>query len=293
MNEKWLPSGRARVCGVIGNPVGHSLSPLMHNFYARALGLDFMYVPCLVDNHRVEDAVKGAWALGFAGLNVTVPHKQRVMPFMRELDDSAAGIGAVNTLVRMEDGYKGYNTDAAGLLRLMTEHGIAIGGRHCLLLGAGGAAKAAAYLLMKEGAASITVLNRTLPRAQALAEEMNRRFGKETMQAAALADWTRLERDDYLAVQTTSVGMYPDTDRAPVEDPAFYRKIAAAVDAVYTPARTRFMEYTEQAGGQAVNGLDMLIYQGVAAFELWNPGIRVPDEIIAQSRQKMIRALER
>ena len=87
--------------------------------------------------------------------------------------------------------------------------------------------------------------------------------------------------------------MYPDTDRAPVEDPAFYRKIAAAVDAVYTPARTRFMEYTEQAGGQAVNGLDMLIYQGVAAFELWNPGIRVPDEIIAQSRQKMIRALER
>ena len=221
MNEEWLPSGRARVCGVIGNPVGHSLSPLMHNFYARALGLDFMYVPCLVDNHRVEDAVKGAWALGFAGLNVTVPHKQRVMPFMRELDDSAAGIGAVNTLVRMEDGYKGYNTDAAGLLRLMTEHGIAIGGRHCLLLGAGGAAKAAAYLLMKEGAASITVLNRTLPRAQALAEEMNRRFGKETMQAAALADWTRLERDDYLAVQTTSVGMYPDTDRAPVEDPAF------------------------------------------------------------------------
>ena len=104
-------SGKAMVCGVIGNPVGHSLSPMMHNYYGEALKLDYIYVPCNVDDDKVGEAVRGAYALGFEGINVTVPHKQRVMEHLLAIDDAARCIGAVNTLVRMEGGYKGYNTD--------------------------------------------------------------------------------------------------------------------------------------------------------------------------------------
>ncbi len=280
-------TGHAMVCGVIGNPVGHSLSPLMHNFCGQALGLDYIYVPCHVQDDRVGEAVRGAFALGFTGINVTVPHKQRVMPYLAELDDSAKSIGAVNTLVRCEKGYKGYNTDADGLGRAMKENGMEIGGRRCILLGAGGAAKAAAYLFMREKAESVVILNRSLEKARSLADEMNGKAGRQFMQALPLQQWRQLEGDSYLAVQTTSVGMHPNEGHAVIEDREFYKKISQAADAVYTPARTRFMEYVEEAGGQAVNGLDMLIYQGIAAFELWNPQVKVPDDVIGQVREMM------
>lgn len=280
-------TGKAMVCGVIGNPVGHSLSPLMHNYFAEALELDYIYVPCNVQDNEVGTAVDGIYALGFQGINVTVPHKQRVMEHLVELDDAARCIGAVNTLVRTEGGYKGYNTDADGLYRAITGQGIDVRGQDCLMIGAGGAAKAVAYMLMSHGAASVVILNRTVEKAQTLAEELNRQFGRETIRAMRLSDWDKLEEASYLAIQTTSVGMYPKTDAAPVEDQEFYKKIHMAVDIIYTPAKTRFMEYVEAAGGKAINGLDMLIYQGIIAFELWNPQVRVPEEVVDQVRQRM------
>ncbi len=286
-------SGKAMVCGVIGNPVGHSLSPMMHNFFGTALGLDFVYVPCHVENADVETALKGAYALGFQGLNVTVPHKQRVMPYLAELDEAAKGIGAVNTLVRQEHGYKGYNTDAAGLLQAMEEQDVEIRGRDCLVLGAGGAAKAVSYMLMKERAASVTVLNRTLDKARRLAEEMNLLFGRDAMKAAGLEDWEKLPGEDYLAVQTTSVGMYPQAGHAPIENPAFYERIRMAVDIIYTPAETEFMRLVRKAGGRAMGGLDMLIYQGIIALKLWNPQITVPDDVVRKARSRMEEILKK
>ena len=161
-------SGKAMVCGVIGNPVGHSLSPMMHNYYGEALNLDYIYVPCNVDDDKVCEAIRGAYALGFEGINVTVPHKQQVMEHLLEIDDAARCIGAVNTLVRMEGGYKGYNTDADGLYRAIIGHGIDPEGKDCLMIGAGGAAKAVAYMLMKHGAASVVILNRNVDKAQTM-----------------------------------------------------------------------------------------------------------------------------
>lgn len=148
--------GKTRVCGLIANPVEHSMSPMMHNFFAQRTGVNLAYVPFKVEEDRVGDAVKGAYALNILGMNVTVPHKQRVMEFLSELDEDARAIGAVNTLVRTEAGYKGYNTDGAGLKRAFAEAGIRTEGEHCLLIGAGGAAKAAAYVLAKGGAAKST-----------------------------------------------------------------------------------------------------------------------------------------
>lgn len=285
-------SAKAKVCGLMGCPVEHSLSPLMHNFFAQETGADFAYVPFKVEEHRVEDAVRGAYALNLTGMNVTVPHKQRVIPHIKDLDVAAKAIGAVNTLVREKDGYKGYNTDASGLLRAMRDADMDIEGKDWLLIGAGGAAKAAAFVLGSGKAASVVVLNRSTDKAKALADDMNRQFQRNFMSAMSLENYRTLPDREWQAVQTTSVGMYPNTQKAPIEDREFYRNIRNAIDVIYTPARTRFMDLVEEAGGKAVNGLNMLIYQGVEAFELWNPEKKVSKETIEKARQLMKDALK-
>ena len=286
-------SAKAKVCGIMAYPVEHSLSPLMHNFYAEQMGIDFVYVPFKVQKEQVKAAIRGAYALNLTGMNVTVPHKQTVIPYLKELDSAAKSIGAVNTLVRTEGGYKGYNTEASGFLRAIKGAGIHISGQDCLLIGAGGAAKAVAYILGEQGAASVIVLNRNEQRAWTLAQEMNQLFKRNFMTALGLHDYGRLEEKSWLAIQTTTVGMHPDIEASPVQDKAFYKKISVAMDVIYTPAKTQFMTLVEEAGGRAISGLDMLIYQGIEAFELWNPGQKVSEEIVAKARQMMEEILER
>ena len=278
--------GKTRVCGLIANPVEHSMSPMMHNFFAQRTGVNLAYVPFKVEEDRVGDAVKGAYALNILGMNVTVPHKQRVMEFLSELDEDARAIGAVNTLVRTAAGYKGYNTDGAGLKRALAQAGIRTEGEHCLLIGAGGAAKAAAYVLAKGGAADIHILNRNETRARELADCINTLTGSGLAEALPLKGYRKLpaRKGGYLAVQSTSVGMHPHED-AVIDDPRFYEMIHTGVDIVYTPARTRFMKMVQEAGGRAVNGLDMLLYQGVIAYELWNPQVRVDSGTIKAAKQ--------
>lgn len=284
--------GKTKVCGIIANPVEHTMSPLLQNLYAERSGNNFIYVPFKVESQDVEAAVKGAYAMNLVGMNVTVPHKQTVMRFLKEIDENAEAIGAVNTLVRMEGGYKGYNTDASGLLRAMNEAGISVKGRPCILLGAGGAAKAAAYILAKEGAAVIYNLNRNQERGRELCSYINQVFGQDLMKAMDLKEYNRLPREKYLAVQTTSVGMHPNTDAAIIEDKLFYQLVDQAVDIVYTPSHTKFMRYVEEAGGKAFNGLDMLLYQGVTAYELWNPHVKIKQEVISEAREIILRQLE-
>ncbi|MEG0565825.1 MAG: shikimate dehydrogenase [Hungatella sp.] len=280
-------SGTTKICGVMADPVEHSLSPLMQNFYAEKTGVDFAYMPLKVAVEDVEAAVLGAYALNFVCMNVTVQHKQQEMPYLKEIDEDAKAIGAVNTLVRMEGGYKGYNTDAAGLLRAMREAKIQLAGEDCILIGAGGAAKAAAYVLAKEGAQTVTLLNRHVGHAMVLAEEINHRFGRPVMTVLALSEYALLPKKSYLAIQSTSVGMYPHSDHAPIEDPDFYRMIHTGVDIVYNPMETKFMQYVSAAGGRVMNGFTMLLYQGIAAFELWNPGVKISPQIVEEAGMQM------
>lgn len=276
--------GTTKVCGVIGYPVEHSMSPLLHNFFAEQLGLDLVYVPFSVPKEKVGLAVQGAEGLQLAGINVTVPHKQAVMPYLPEIDEAALAIGAVNTLVPVEHGYKGYNTDAAGLLRAMTEEKIEIQGQDCIIIGAGGAAKAAAYVLAREGAKNIYILNRNREKAEALAGELREQFQGQSICGMALEEYSVLPEAFYLAVQCTSVGMHPHVGQAAIEEPAFYERIHTGVEIIYTPMETKFMRLTAEAGGKTMNGLSMLIYQGVTAFELWNPGVRIDAESIAEAK---------
>ncbi len=263
-------NGKTRVCGLIGYPVEHTLSPVIHNTLAGLLGHDLVYVPFPVEPGRVEDAVNGADALQLLGLNVTVPYKSEVLDFLSEIDTLARNIGAVNTLVRVKTGYKGYNTDMEGLYRAMVSERIQIEKERIILLGAGGAARAVAHLCALKGADTIYMLNRTYDKAERVAEEVNGVAGRQVVVPMLLEEYTRIPEGRYLAVQGTSVGLAPHNDRAVISDPAFYEKVHTGFDLIYNPWETRFMQLVKAGGGRACNGLKMLLYQGIIAYELWN-----------------------
>ncbi|MBD5515806.1 MAG: shikimate dehydrogenase [Lachnospiraceae bacterium] len=269
--------GKTNVCGLIGNPVEHTLSPMIHNTLAERLGHNLVYVPFPVEPGRVGEAVRGADALRLLGLNVTVPYKSDVIATLKEIDDLARNIGAVNTLVRTEGGYKGYNTDMEGLYRAMTSEGIRIEGEQIVLLGAGGAARAVAYLCAVKGAERVYILNRTFDKAQTVAEEVNCAMGRKAILPMAMEDYAGLPEGKYLAIQGTSVGLAPHAENVVIADDAFYEKIHTGFDLIYSPWETKFMRLVKEHGGRAYNGLKMLLYQGIIAYELWN-NVQVSEE---------------
>ena len=286
-------NGHTRTCGVLGNPVEHTLSPVIHNNLADMLGHNLAYLPFRVPMGHVGDAVKGAFALHFLGLNVTVPFKSDVIPYLADIDPLAKQIGAVNTLVRGEEGFKGYNTDVPGLYRAMCSDGVQFSGEKVLILGAGGVARAVALLMAQKDVAEIIILNRTVERAEAIAAEVNGFAGREIVRAMAMADHVLLpEEEKYVVIQATSVGMHPNEDQVIIEDETFYRKVHVGYDLVYNPAETRFMKLTKAAGAPAYNGLKMLLYQGIIAYELWNDCV-VTDEQADLIYGKMLENMKR
>ena len=279
--------GRTRTCGLIGNPVEHTLSPVIHNTLAEDFSHNLVYVPFRVEAERVGDAVKGAYALNILGCNVTVPHKSAVIPYLKEIDPMAEKIGAVNTLVRTEGGFKGYNTDLPGLYRAMVSDGVKIKGEQILMLGAGGVARAAAMLMADKGARRIVIINRTVEKAQALADEIGKFYPDVILEAAGLDELSRFsEKKAYLAIQATNIGMYPKCEETLISNPQFYEAVHTGYDMIFNPADTRFMQLVREHGGKAYNGLKMLLYQGVIAYELWNQ-VQVSDSQAERIYEKM------
>ena len=246
--------GTTRVCGLIGNPVGHSVSPAIHNNLARLTGKDMVYTTFKVEKGDVEAAVRGAYSLNILGLNVTVPHKSEVIDSLVDIDPLAKAIGAVNTLVRADGGFKGYNTDILGLARELEDEGIELADSKVIILGAGGAARAITFLCSSKGAKKIYLLNRSVDKAQDIAHAVNTHFNNEKVIPMNIADYADIPGDDYIVIQTTSVGLHPN-DTAVI---------------IYNPAETMFMKLIKAQGKKAYNGLKMLLYQGVSAYELWN-----------------------
>lgn len=284
-------NGYTRVCGLMGNPVEHTMSPVIHNTLSERLGKNLAYVPFHVPAGHVKEAVEGAYALNLLGMNVTVPYKSEVIPFLKDIDPLAEQIGAVNTLVRTESGYKGYNTDMPGLYRAMCEDGVDITGEKVLILGAGGVARAVAMLLARKGAAEILLLNRSVDRAVAVAEEVNGITGKRLVKAMPLAEHDRLpEGEKYLAIQATNVGMFPNVGDVVIEEEAFYQKVHTGYDLIFNPAETRFMQKVKSSGGRAFGGMKMLLYQGVIAYELWT-GVQVGKELAAEIYGRLTEAV--
>lgn len=289
-------NGKTKVYGIIGNPVEHTLSPLIHGTFADALGIDLVYVPFHVADGQLEAALKGAYGLNIQGMNVTVPYKNAVIPFLTEVDVSAEMMGAVNTLVRDRrddrEGFIGCNTDTSGLWRAMKEDGILLKNEEVIILGAGGVGRAAAFMCANGEAKKVYLLNRSTAKADAVAGEINgslSRYGKDCVTAMALSDYRNLltgAENRYIVIQCTSVGLAPNIDDVVIDDGDFYHYVKYGYDLIYTPWETKFMRLVKDNGGMAYNGLKMLLYQGVDAFEIWN-GCKVTGEIADKAYQKL------
>lgn len=256
--------GKTKVIGIMGDPVEHTGSPAIHNYLAEKLGDNVVYVPFHVKKNDLTEAVRGAYGLGIAGLNVTVPHKQAVMAEVTELDDAALEIGAVNTIAVSKKGYKGYNTDFSGFMRQMDHDNVIAYNREVIILGAGGAAKAVMYALQKTGASKIYVLNRSKSKAKDI-------FGKsKNVEILGFDEWEKIpQKSDYICVQCTSVGLSPHDDECVIKDDAFFDLIDTGVDLIYVPRETVFMKKLREHGKKAYNGLRMLMYQAVSSYEIF------------------------
>jgi shikimate dehydrogenase len=246
----------------------------MHNAAFAALEMDWCYVPLPVaiePTGRIREAVAGLRALGLRGVNVTVPHKQNVMPHLDRLSPAAQAMGAVNTIRVEPDGaLLGDNTDAPGFVADLRDHGVDPAGKAALILGAGGSARAIVYGLAHAGATQIAIANRTVERAQTLAAAMQPLFPACPITAHALpAAIATLAGETGLIVNTTSLGMTPNVDTNPWDQDVSFVSGQVVYDLVYNPPQTRLLQKAVADGAQAIGGLGMLIWQGAIAFELW------------------------
>jgi shikimate dehydrogenase len=254
-----------KLYGVIGDPIGHSMSPVMHNDLFKFYGLDSHYFSFHVKQMDLEDAVKGFKAIGAAGFNVTVPHKTNIIPLLDKVDPLAEAIGAVNTVVNENGMLIGYNTDGRGFVQGLLDKLPDIAEKKALIIGAGGAAKAIYFSMAEAGLKDIDICNRTAARAEGLAKACPFTVQTEIlgMEAAGKSS------DQYdLIIQTTSIGMSPAIDETPL--PLLALKEGCFVsDIIYNPLETRFLSEAARLGAATQNGIDMFAYQGALAFEKW------------------------
>lgn len=284
----WVISGKTRLCGLIGDPVEHSMSPAMHNAALRKLGIDYLYIPFRVKKEELGKAIEGMRALNIKGLNVTIPHKVAVLQYLDRLDSLAEKIGAVNTIVNDDGVLRGFNTDASGFLKALLARGIEPEGKKVVIMGAGGASRAISFILADKGA-HLVILNRLLELdwAEELASRISQIFTKE-VEALELnrGNMARVLEKAEILVNATSVGMSPNIDETPV-DSDLLRPGLVVFDAVYNPMKTRLLREAEAAGANTVSGLNMLVWQGALAFEMWT-GRKAPVELMRQEAIKLL-----
>jgi len=279
--SKLKITSRTGLYGIIGNPISHSLSPVMQNAAFEAAGLDAVYLALHVESSLLRQAIEGFRAINLLGFSVTIPHKVAVMKYLDELDGSAATIGAVNTVVNREGKLIGYNTDGIGALAALREAGVDLQGRRILLLGAGGAARALAFSLA-ETAERITILNRTVSKAEGLAEDVQKVTGTNVVHGRLDPLTLSVESSSAdLLVNATSVGMHPKPDETPI-DAKLLRPDMVVFDIVYSPLETRLLREARETGAKCVGGLMMLVHQGAKAFELWT-GKKAPIPMMTEA----------
>ena len=268
-----MVSGRTINLGVIGWPIAHSLSPAMQEAAIRAAGGDYSYIAMPVRPEDLPRAAEGLRCLNFRGFNVTIPHKTAIIEWLDEIDEDARRIGAVNTVVNENGRLLGRNTDVAGFLLGLSQKGIAVRGSRSVVLGAGGAARAVVWGLVREGAAGVVVAVRNAAKAKASLSDFDAHVEIISWDGDAFAE--ALKNADIL-VNTTPLGMTPNLEDAPPVNWALVRREAFVYDIIYTPSRTRFLREAEARGCRVQSGAAMLVGQGAEAFRLWT-GIR-PDE---------------
>ena len=274
-------SGKTRVCGVIGDPIEHTLSPTIHNAAFNHLKLDFVFLAFRVKAAELEDAVRGMRGLGIHGLNVTMPHKDAVTKYLDEVDATVKFLGSVNTILNDDGRLLGFNTDGVGALRALRDNGVDLNGKKLLLLGAGGAAKAIAHAFAKE-VEELYILNRASEKAKDLAEALSRALGRKVVgDALSPSAVQRNLRDADVLINATSAGMHPNINQSLVA-PQWLKPDLTVMDIVYNPLETKLAKDAKAAGARVVSGVEMLLYQGAASFEIWT-GLSAPIEVMRRA----------
>lgn len=277
-------TGQTKLLGVIGDPVKHSLSPVMHNAAIRELGLDYVYVPLPVKQEDLKKAIAGFEAIGLVGFNVTIPHKQAIIPLLSEISPAAQMVGAINTVWRTERGWSGTNTDVEGFIAPLQELSRDWQQITPVILGNGGAARAVVAGLNQLGCLKLHVVGRSLHKLEQFKQSWQNLPAYDSITIHTWNDLPELISESELLVNTTPVGMYPDVERSPIDRAALEQLQSGAIayDLIYTPNPTQFLKLASQQGAIAIDGLEMLVQQGAAALQIWlkQP---VPIEVMRQS----------
>jgi len=272
---------KTKICCVIGDPIEHTLSPLIHNKAFENLGLDFVYIAFRVNREMLGKAIDGIRAFNIHGINITIPHKVRVLEYLDVVNDLVRNIGAVNTIVNDKGRLIGYNTDGEGALRALVKGGVSLSGKKVVVLGAGGAARAIVYFVAKEKPSSIMILNRTREKADELAENVSTKTDllarAKKLENQSLKDEMQ---DADLVINCTSVGMAPNIGETPLPK-SLLRKDIIVMDIIYNPLETRLLKEAKEAGAITISGIDMFIHQAASAFEIWT-GNKAPIDLMKQ-----------
>lgn len=262
-------SGRTRITGLFGYPVEHTLSPAMHNAAFKEMGLDYCYVPFLVKPEYLEGAINAVRALNLSGVNVTVPHKEKVLAFLDEIHEEASFIGAVNTIVNSDGKLTGYNTDGRGFIQSLSESDVSIEGKNILIIGAGGASRAISYYLSQK-TETLYLYDIDKEKLEKLVQDLK----KIRSNVSRLDDISDVEKYQII-INATPLGL-KEKDPLPL-NVSLLKKEQTVCDLIYK--QTRLLKEASQKGCVTLNGLGMLLWQGVFAFELWT-GKRPPVELM-------------
>lgn len=272
-------NGKTGLFGLIGCPVEHTKSPLIHNTLFKEMNINAVYVPLHVDQGELEKAVAGLKALNFTGFNVTVPYKKEIIKYLDDISNDALLMGAVNTVKSMGGRLKGYNTDAEGFCRDFKDgFDTTFKGKKVMLLGAGGTARALAIKLAAEGVQHLSIVNRTLENAQNIVELVRNNFGNVvTGMVPGAPEFSDEFKNSEVIINTTPAGMSTYEASTPFDIRFEFQKYQYVYDVIYTPQKTCFLKQAEAKGCHIRNGFGMLINQGISAFEIWT-GKAVPKE---------------
>lgn len=280
-------SHNTKIVGVIGHPIKHSYSPLMHNIAFELSGLNYIYLPFDVPPSALKDSLKGMVALGIKGFNVTIPLKEKVLPFLKDISEEASIIGAVNTIVNDDGILRGYNTDVLGVTESLLPYKEELQGTTVTVIGAGGASRSVIYSLIRNFKVErINIVNRTEQLAESLKEYFSTKMLFSNIKSYPLVppDLIDVFRNSKLIVNTTSIGMYPDVDDAATTILESFTKDQIVFDVVYTPIKTKLLKLAESQGARIITGLKMFVEQGAKSYEIWT-GEQMP-------KDKVYKALE-
>ncbi len=267
----FIPDSETKLYGLLGKTLSHSISPSLHNNGFRDLGINAIYLMLETKDQDLEEYINSLKNLGFSGWNVTIPHKESIIPYLNGFSSLARASGAVNTVLNRRGRLTGYNTDVIGFQRQIEESGVKVKDKRAVVIGAGGAARAVIAAMVQLDLKDITIINRTVENAEELAKLFREENSKQNF------DFCSLEEQEYgevvkaadLVVDTTPVGMYSNDIKKTVINPDYLHEEQLVIDLVYNPLKTAILKEAEKRGAQIGNGLPTLIYQAEASFKLW------------------------